>query len=39
MDAIPHTSAMPDIGDTSKGILVPWMSAAQRNAIVSPAKG
>ena len=37
--AIPHASAMLDISDTSKGILIPRMSAAQRTSIASPAKG
>ena len=37
--AIPHASAMLDISDTSKGILIPRMSAAQKTAIASPAKG
>ena len=37
--AVPHASAMLDISDTSKGILIPRMSTAQRTTISSPAKG
>ncbi|MEO5592290.1 MAG: tail fiber domain-containing protein [Chitinophagaceae bacterium] len=37
--ATPHASAMLDISDTSKGILIPRMTATQRTAIPSPAKG
>lgn len=33
----PHTSAMLDIVSTSKGVLVPRMTKAQRNAIATPA--
>ena len=32
-------SAMLDIKSTSKGILIPRLSAAQKTAIVSPATG
>jgi uncharacterized protein (TIGR02145 family) len=35
----PDNSAMLDVKSTSKGILVPRMTAAQRNDIISPAKG
>ncbi|HYK44483.1 MAG TPA: tail fiber domain-containing protein [Parafilimonas sp.] len=35
----PNTSASLDITSTSKGILIPRMTQAQRNAIVSPATG
>ena len=35
----PNTSASLDINSTSKGILIPRMTQAQRNAIVSPATG
>lgn len=35
----PNSSAVLDINSTSKGILVPRMTTAQRNAIASPAKG
>lgn len=35
----PHPSAMLDISSTSKGLLMPRMTAAQRAAIVNPAKG
>ena len=35
----PNNSAMLDISSTSKGILIPRMTAAQKNAIVSPATG
>lgn len=37
--AIPHPSAMLDVSATTKGMLVPRMSTAQRTAIPSPAKG
>ncbi len=37
--AIPASSAMLDIKSTSKGLLVPRMTAAQRTAIGSPATG
>ena len=35
----PHASAQLDISSTNKGILVPRMTMAQRNAINAPAKG
>lgn len=35
----PNKSSMLDITSTSKGVLLPRMSAAQRNNIVNPAKG
>lgn len=35
----PDNSAMLDVQSTSKGMLIPRMSTAQRNAIISPAKG
>lgn len=35
----PHTSAVLEIKDTTKGILIPRMTTAQRDAIVSPAVG
>lgn len=35
----PHASAKLDIESTTKGILIPRMSNAQRTAIASPAKG
>lgn len=35
----PDNSAMLDIKSTSKGILVPRMTAAQRTAIITPANG
>ena len=34
----PHTSAALDIKSTSKGLLIPRMTTAQRNAIVNPAR-
>ena len=37
--ATPHPSAMLDVSATTKGILVPRMSTAERTAISSPAKG
>ncbi len=37
--ASPHPSAMLDVSSTSKGLLMPRMTTAQRNAIVSPAEG
>ncbi|MCX7696393.1 MAG: hypothetical protein N2Z72_01715, partial [Bacteroidales bacterium] len=37
--ALPHPSAMLDISSTSKGLLIPRMSAAQRISITSPAHG
>jgi hypothetical protein len=35
----PNTSAQLDISSTSKGILIPRMTTAQRDAIVNPANG
>lgn len=35
----PDASAMLDISDTARGLLIPRMTAAQRIAIVSPANG
>jgi hypothetical protein len=35
----PHASAALEIQDTSKGILIPRMTMAQRNAIANPAEG
>jgi hypothetical protein len=35
----PHASAMLDISSTSRGLLVPRMTIAQRNAIAMPATG
>jgi trimeric autotransporter adhesin len=37
--ATPHASAMLDISDTAKGILIPRITQQQRNSIASPAKG
>jgi hypothetical protein len=37
--AAPHASAMLDISSTNRGLLVPRMTMAQRNAIASPATG
>jgi len=37
--SVPDNSAMIDVKSTSKGMLVPRMTAAQRIAIVSPATG
>jgi len=36
---VPHTSAALEIQDTSRGILIPRMTMAQRNAIANPAEG
>jgi hypothetical protein len=35
----PHASAALDLNSTSKGILIPRMTTAQRTAIISPAAG
>ena len=35
----PNSSAMLDVSSTSKGMLIPRMTEAQRNAITSPAEG
>jgi polyhydroxyalkanoate synthesis regulator phasin len=35
----PNASALLDISSNNKGLLMPRMSSAQRNAIVAPAKG
>jgi len=35
----PGSSAMLDVSSTTKGLLVPRMTSAQRSAIVSPANG
>ena len=35
----PNTSALLDVTSTSRGLLIPRMTQAQRNAIVSPATG
>lgn len=37
--ATADTSAMLDVSSTQKGLLIPRMSAAQRNAIATPATG
>lgn len=37
--AIADTSAMLDVSSTTKGLLIPRMSAQQKNAIVTPATG
>ncbi len=37
--SLPDNSALLDVNSTSKGMLVPRMTAAQRDAIVSPATG
>lgn len=36
---VPNTSALLDVASTSKGVLVPRMTQAQRTAITSPAQG
>jgi len=38
-NSMPDNSAMLDVKSTSKGMLVPGMTASQRDAIASPAKG
>lgn len=35
----PHNSAMLDVKSTNRGLLLPRMTTAQRNAIASPAEG
>lgn len=35
----PHPSAMLDISSTTRGLLIPRMTAAERTAIANPAKG
>jgi hypothetical protein len=37
--SVPDNSAMLDVKSTTKGLLVPRMTLAQRNAIPSPANG
>jgi hypothetical protein len=37
--ATPHTSAILDVSSTTKGLLLPRMTTAQRNAIATPAAG
>lgn len=37
--SLPDNSAMLDVNSTDKGMLIPRMTAAQRDAIVSPATG
>jgi hypothetical protein len=37
--SLPHFSAILDVKSSSKGVLVPRMTATQRAAIVNPAKG
>lgn len=37
--ALPHNSAMLDVSSTSKGLLIPRMTSAQKQAIASPATG
>lgn len=37
--ALPDASAMLDIASTTKGLLIPRMTTAQRNAIPAPAEG
>lgn len=37
--SVPNSSAALDISSVNKGLLIPRLNTAQRNAIVSPAKG
>ena len=37
--AAPHPSAALDLSSTSKGLLIPRMTSAQRNAVTAPALG
>jgi len=37
--ALPDASSMLDVVSTTKGVLIPRMTTAQRNAIVTPAEG
>ncbi|HZV69046.1 MAG TPA: tail fiber domain-containing protein [Saprospiraceae bacterium] len=37
--SLPHSSAMLDVQSTSKGILIPRMTLAQRNLVPAPAEG
>ncbi len=37
--ATPHSSAMLDVSSTTKGMLIPRMTSAQRTAIATPATG
>ncbi|HMO62768.1 MAG TPA: tail fiber domain-containing protein [Ferruginibacter sp.] len=37
--AAPHTSAMLDVASTNRGLLIPRMTLAQRNAVATPATG
>lgn len=37
--AVADTSAILDVSSTTKGLLIPRMTAVQRNAIVTPATG
>ena len=38
-NSIPDSSAILDVSSTNKGILIPRMTTAQRNAIIKPATG
>ena len=35
----PHSSAVLDVADTARGLLLPRMSSPKRTAIVAPAQG
>jgi hypothetical protein len=37
--SLPHSSAMLDVKSTTKGLLIPSMTTAQRNLILTPAEG